>query len=419
MNLDAALNNLQEALRLAPNDPDAYVNLGKFYYFQGQIQQAIPLFEKALRLDPIGIDAHYFLANSFIRIDMVQQAITNYEAVIKHDPHHANAKLNLAMALVSIRDYVTALPYLAEAAALDPDNAELQGHLAEAYLDLGITSSAIDQYNKALNLDPNRSTWQHNLAVLYLRDRQLDLAKQHFKLSLALEADNPTAQHMLQALESDGFTKSEIATAPASYISDLFDQYAGYYNKHVTDTLHYKVPAMLRQAISKHVTTATKQQNVLDLGCGTGLCGIYFSDLAGFLVGVDLSAEMLAQAKALDAYDGLCRANIVETIPGYGRAVFDIVLAADVLVYIGDLSLVFAAVKSCLRTTGMFAFTVEALFTENDFELQSSGRFAHSEKYILQLAEEYNFIVKTFDNVVLREQEGSPIDGFLFVLSTI
>lgn len=410
-NLELASRHLHEALRLAPNNAESYNNLGSLYYTQGQISTAIPLFEKAIRLNPNSWEAHYNLANSYIRSEMVIQGIEHYTTVLTLNPQHGNAKLNLAMAYVSINNYSAALPYLIEAANNNPQHAELQGHLAEAYLDLGKSNEAILQYKKALALEPTRAEWQHNLAVLYLRDKQLELAKQHFADSIKLQPDNPTAQHMLQALEAKTSN-----TAPTGYVSELFDQYASYYNEHVKNKLNYQVPQLLRQAISKFVTEHTKAQNILDLGCGTGMCGIYFRDLADFIVGVDISAAMLHQAKLLGAYDGLCRCDIQQVIPGYNRPVFDLVLAADVLVYIGNLNNIFHNVIGTLRPKGRFAFTIEDLISNNeDYKLQTTGRFAHNLNYILQLCADLNLQIETQDRITLREQETKPITGWLFV----
>ncbi len=412
--LDLASQHLHEAVRIAPNNAETYNNLGALQYSQGQITAAIPLFEKAIRLNPNNWEAHYNLANSLIKSELVMQAISHYQAVLRLDPNHANANVNLAMAYVSLKDYTSALPYLQRAAAANPQHAELQGHLAEAYLDLGNHAAAIDQFCNALKLEPTRAEWHHNLAVLYLRTKQNDQAKQHFEQSLLLQPDNPTASHMLQALGATN--KQDTAdTPPSAYVADLFDQYASYYNKHMREDLKYNVPLLLRHAVNKFFSASSKTINVLDLGCGTGLCGIYFRDLANFLVGVDLSAQMLAQAKSLGAYDGLCRCNIMQVIPGYGRPVFDLVLAADVLGYMGNLTAIFSAVAGTLRAEGKFAFTIEHLKHEADFQLQTSGRFAHHDNYIQKLARENGLDIIINDDIVLREQENVPVTGRLYI----
>lgn len=410
--LDLAIRHLHESLRLNPNHAESYNNLAALYYTQCQFSQAIPLLEKAIRLNPYSWEAHYNLANCYIKTDKSILAISHYEKVLKLQPQHNNAKQNLAMALVNNQDYTAALPLLIEVAADNPQHAELQGHLATAYLEVGKSNEALTQYEIAVGLDPSRAEWLHNLAVLYLRAKKTDKAKEYFERSLKIEANNPTAQHMLQALNNE----IQSSTAPETYVSDLFDQYAGYYNQHVRNNLNYQTPQLLRQAIGKFINDQTALQNVLDLGCGTGLCGIYFRDLAQFLIGVDLSSGMLAHAKSLGAYDGLCRCNILQAIPGQNQYVFDLILAADVFVYIGDLLPLFALLISALRIAGKIAFTVEEL-PSGEFKLLSTGRYAHSKEYIGQLAQQLGLKILVEDRIVLRQQEGEAISGLLYVLS--
>lgn len=415
--LELAARHLHEALQIAPNNAESFNNLGSLYYTQGDIKRAMQQFEKAIRLNPGSWEAHYNLANCYIKQDMVLQAISHYQTVLNLNPEHSNAKLNLAMSYVINNDYIQALPLLIEVATLYPQHAELQGHLAEAYLNLGKTDEALQQYIKAVALDPNRPAWQHNLGVLYLRSGQKESAKEHFTNALALQPDNSTAKHMLAALSAND--DSIIQQAPTEYVKLLFDQYAGYYNEHVTQALKYSVPELLRQAINKYITLSTKQQVILDLGCGTGLCGVYFRDLARDIYGVDLSPTMLQEASKLGAYDGLCCANILQTIPGVNQAYFEIVLAADVFVYIGDLHNLFGMIHSSLQPQGLLAFTIEDQQHNHTYILQTTGRFAHAQQYIAHLCQEYGFTIETNDAITPRMHDNQPIAGRLYVLRKV
>ncbi len=411
-NLDYAFRHLHESLRLAPNNAESYNNLASLYYTQGQFKQAIPVLEKAIRLNPYSWEAHYNLANCYIKTEMINLAIEHYHKVLELQPQHLNAKQNLAMALVNNKDYSAALPFLTEIAALNPQHAELQGHLAECYLELGKSNEALEQYVRAIQLDQNRFDWLHNLAVLYLRDKQPDKAKEFFRRSLHLNPSNSTAEHMLQALTDE---EAAAAAAPTQYVNDLFDQYAGYYNQHVRNNLNYQTPLLLRQAMSKFLNEHSTQQYILDLGCGTGLCGIYFRDIARLLIGVDISGGMLAHAKSLGAYDGLCRCNILQSIPGHNQYYFDLILAADVLVYIGDLEGLFAMLVTALKHDGKIAFSVECL-EAGDYKLQPSGRYAHSANYISKLCTQFSLKILYEENICLRRDETEQISGILFVL---
>lgn len=412
--LPLATKHLNEALQLAPNNAESFNNLGSLYYSQGDIKRAIQQFEKAIRLNPNNWEAHYNLANCYIKQDMVLQAIGHYQTVLKLNPAHSNAQLNLAMSYVIINDFVSALPLLEIAVTNNPRHAELQGHLAEAYLNLGQTENALQQYQKAIELDSQRPAWQHNLGVLYLRNGQIEQAKEHFTNAIKLQPDNPTAEHMLAALNA-----STTSAAPPEYVKQLFDQYASYYNQHMTKSLNYVVPQLLRQALGKFVTSHTNQQYILDLGCGTGLCGVYFRDIARFIVGVDISPTMLLEAKNLGAYDALCCCNIIQTIPGVNQEYFEIVLAADVFVYIGDLAPIFSLIKSALKSNGLILCSVEDNTQNSNFILQPTGRYAHSEAYIASVCEEYGFKIETNEAITPRMHENQPIRGRLFALRKI
>lgn len=408
--LAQARQYLHHAITLSPNYAEAFNNLGSLYYTEGRYQEAIPYFEKAIRLNPNYYEPHYNLANSLIKENLIHQAISHYQTVIKMQPHHLNAQQNLAMAYITIGNLTEALPYLEMAVQNNPEHAELHAQLADLYLEFGNTVQAIALLEKALSLAPQQATWHHNLAILYLREQNREQALLHFKATLDKDPNNQTACHMVNAL-----TTTSIENAPMQYVTDLFNQYAQFYNRHVKEKLNYKVPELLRQAIGNYYQERLKTMQILDIGCGTGLCSIYFRELAQYLVGIDISIEMLLQAKALNAYDALCCGNILQSIPGEAKACFDLIIAADVLVYCGELEQIFNLCSTTIKVDGIFAFTVEQLGQAN-YQLQKTGRFAHSAEYIQTLAKKYNLVIVSQQNIVLRMQHNQPILGWLFLL---
>lgn len=409
-NLSLAIQHLHQALMLSPNYAEAYNNLGSLYYTEGRIKEAIPYFEKAIRLNPNYWEPHYNLANSLIKEDQVNIAISHYQATLKITPNNMAAKQNLAMAYIATNQHQEALPFLEEAVKNNPEHAEIHAQLAEVYLDIGRTINAIETFERALQLAPKQAVWHHNLAILYLREQQQDQALLHFKEALSYDPNNQTALHMVHALANDS-----IQNAPIKYVSDLFDQYSKYYNNHVQEKLQYKVPELLRQIISKQLKDKIKALNILDLGCGTGLCSIYFRDLAKYLIGIDLSKEMLAQAKMLNSYDALCRGNIIQSIPGENSSFFDIIISADVLVYCGELDNIFQLCAKALKNNGLFAFTTEKL-AHGNYQLQKTGRFAHSYNYILETLKKHGFLLIDSQEINLRIQHDKPIVGMLYLL---
>src|SRR5262249_34413521 len=128
--------------------------------------------------------------------------------------------------------------------------------------------------------------------------------------------------------------------------------------------LSYRAPALLRAAIER--VCAARQHParfaaVLDLGCGTGLAGVEFRPLAERLTGVDLSPQMIAVARGKGAYARLVADDIGRFLAAAAveGARYDLVLAADVFTYFGDLAPLFAACASVLAPGGLVAFTVE------------------------------------------------------------
>ena len=410
-NLELAEQYLFESLRLKPNYAASYNNLGSLYYTQGQYKKSKPLFEKALRLQPQYWEAHFNLANYYARFNQMLSAIEHYKEVLKYRPKNLTVLFNLSMAYISQYDNDSAIKHLTTVVKLQSANTEAIYQLGIAHLNLGHTKDAI----KYLEMVPKHSDAAHNLGVLYLRAQQRDTALTKFKQALADNPANITAQHMTNALQ-----QQTTNSAPIDYVKNLFDQYAVYYSEHMRDKLNYQVPHLLRQAVGKSLPKDTKALKVLDLGCGTGLCGVFFRDLAQYLVGIDISTEMLLQAKALGAYDLLSVYNLQQAIPGLTDKWFEVIYAGDVLVYLGKLENIFQLCHDALSVNGIFAFTCEQTMDDNQaYVLQENGRYAHNINYIRKLAADFGFDILQEQNIVLREQEGVQVNGLLFLFRFI
>jgi len=151
---------------------------------------------------------------------------------------------------------------------------------------------------------------------------------------------------------------------------------------------------------------------VLDLGCGTGLCGPYLKPYAERLIGVDLSANMMAQASERLMYDELVKAELVAYLATVEMPQ-DIVVSADTLCYFGRLDAAFAGVHAALRRNGIWVFTVEAHPGEQPFTLQLHGRYSHARSYV-----ESNLLASGFGaievyEVDLRLENNEPVPGWL------
>jgi predicted TPR repeat methyltransferase len=154
--------------------------------------------------------------------------------------------------------------------------------------------------------------------------------------------------------------------------------------------------------------------DILDLGCGTGQCGLSLAQQKGHLVGVDLSEKMLVQARAHGIYDELHLGEIYAWLCGADAGHFDAVIAADVFVYIGALEGLFCEVARVLRAGGWFGFSTEECEVA-DYTLLASGRYAQSQSYVMRLAVA-SFAVVDANPVVIRNESGTPLAGRLYLL---
>ncbi len=170
---------------------------------------------------------------------------------------------------------------------------------------------------------------------------------------------------------------------------------------------------MLRAIQLEYPDFSDKKWRILDLGCGTGLCGALFKPFASQLIGVDLSEAMLSAAKQKNHYDELIKSDVTQALTRFSS--LDLILAADVFTYIGNLESTFKNAENALIQNGLFIFTVEKTH-EQAFVLQTSIRYAHSKTYLESLIASSAFDTVSFENVILRKQYNKPVEGYLVLL---
>lgn len=200
--------------------------------------------------------------------------------------------------------------------------------------------------------------------------------------------------------------------APESYVRGLFDQYAGAFDTHLVETLSYRAPGLLRDAVCPWGRNGFAHG--IDLGCGSGLCGAAFRSCTGFLTGVDLSPAMIEAARLKRLYDRLVVKGLNDFLGGEPATSADLLLAADVLVYVGDLGPVFGLVRRVSRKEGIFAFTLQE--AERDFCLGEDLRYAHAPAYVTELAERAGLSVAMMKKATCRRDAGKDVPGLIVVL---
>jgi predicted TPR repeat methyltransferase len=194
-------------------------------------------------------------------------------------------------------------------------------------------------------------------------------------------------------------------------------------SEHNRETAASDLQVLFSEAFASHqagnyAEAERRYQHGLDLGCGTGLSGLAFRALAARLTGVDLSAKMLEKARSKNVYDTLRQDDIVAFLKGT-EDTFDLFIATDVFIYLGDLVPVFTGVRERAAKPAYLAFSIERADEGRDYELRTTGRYAQSVGYIRRLAAELGFMVVTNEERNIRREQGQWIEGNIFILKLL
>lgn len=377
---------------------------------QGRLAEAERLYRRILAAMPRHFDSLHLLAVVKGQQDEFEAAAELFEQALGINPDSAAALSNFGNVLQALGRYSQALAAYDRSLALRPDNPKALMHRGNVLRRLERPDDALASYDGALRLQPGYAdALVHRGGALTDKGRREE-AVAAYRQALASGGDARQIGYSLACLGAEAAPSA----APAEYVKGLFDQYAGAFDEHLVDTLEYQTPALLVDAMRALVPPTPGLLDVLDLGCGTGLCGPLLRPLARTLAGVDLSPKMLAKARERGGYDELVCAELAAYVAGQPQR-FDLAIAADVFVYIGDLADVFAAMRTVLRPGGLFGFSVEA-GGETDFILQPTHRFAHSLGYLRRLAEAHAFAIASVESRVLRKNRDTDVPGHLVVM---
>ena len=368
----------RRALDLDPSLPEAHLNLGQALQLNEKFDAAVASYGRSLALRPGYIDALLGRGDAFLLMGRHSLALESYQQVIYAQPANVAALTRIGITM------------------------RKQGRLEDA----------ISHYNAAIGRYPEIPELHNNLSILYQRAGRLEDAAASLRRLLQLAPDDATARHMLNTVEG-----TTTACAPADYVRDVFDGYAENFESHLVGRLGYRTPELLAEAIDSCTGSQTRL-SMLDLGCGTGLMGMALRDRCERLVGVDLAPKMVDKAREKGLYTELAVADIMEFLCACDVASYDLVVAADVFVYLGDLRGVFTQSRRVLNAGGLFAFSVEVIDdSDAPFILSNTGRYRHSASYISDLRDEFGFSEGYFSRVQLRVQNGQPVSGYLYVLT--
>lgn len=418
--------------------------LGRIFHDIGDPKTSIDYYTKALQEMSTYTAAFRNLGSAYQAIGNTQLAFASYQQAIQLDPNDALVYLKLAFFYEDFasKDWKEAAEnaqscYEYYLKSTDSEDVSILTRLGNLYVREHKSEEAISTYNKALSLEPKQVSVWFNKAHAEIKLGRYNDAAESLRQTLRLDPSISAARHMLKALveeEAQMITKSD-----ESYITDLYNSYARNYDQH-NQKLLYSAPRVIRQEMAKiyrtrkditgldeseieiivapssstkcesekdqdtskstcpednhdhdnctgQISFMDRKLDILDLGCGTGLAGAWLKDYAKSLVGVDVSSEMVEVAMKKMLYDSLYTNSITNFLQEC-KDTYDLIVAADVLSYIGDLHDILIKVSKVIRPGGYFVFTAEtanqsqSFFTNKGFRLLKNGRFGYSRDYL-------------------------------------
>lgn len=389
-------------------DPSELLETGLEHHRGGRLAEAEAVYRDVLANDPENPDALHMLGVIAYQTGRADLAVEMIGGAIAKKPESASCHSNLGLALDALGRAGDAVESFRRALELDPDAADAHSNLGNALRALHQPGEAAEHCRRAAELAPDFSGAHYNLGLALMEMGETADALAAFRRVLEIEPAHVQCHYLVKALAGE-----DCDSIPPEFVRELFDTHAGEFDRHLRDRLAYRMPEALRDAIVEE-TGDGAGRTVYDLGCGTGLCGPLLRPLAARLVGSDLSPRMIEKAGERGVYDETRVEDLLDTLASAaGEA--DLVIAADVFVYLGNLEPVFAATVKALRPGGHFAFSTED-GDGDGFTLLSSARFAHSEAYVRGLAGGHGFTVLRARAETIRKERGQPVDGHLYVL---
>lgn len=394
--------------------------LGMVFNLMGRSADALAPLQNAAALSPGNEEVHFNLGITLQNLDRLDEAEVSYRRALQIKPNYAEVHINLGNAIKKLGRLDEAEASYRQTLQFKPDYAEVHGNLGNTLKEMGRLDEAEASYRRALQLKPDYAEVHVNLSIILMEMRRLAEAEASCRRALEIKPDHAMAQHMIASLTGENTER-----APSQYVENLFDGYADMFDTHLQQALKYEIPEKLLALVTRCSISPAEKWDVLDLGCGTGLVGSAIAPFTRQLVGVDLSAKMLTKAHARNIYQRLEHLDLLTMMRGEKAASYDVIIAADVFVYLGRLDEIISEIRRLLRPDGIFAFSIEALevspndgvgqSTQREYQLENTGRYSHSLNYMSRLASANGFVAHGMEAVQIRMESGKPINGHLML----
>ena len=392
--------------------------LSQVYQQMGRIEDALPPMQKAIVLSPGSAELYNYLGVILSDLGQLDEAEAIFQKALRIKPDFAEALNNLGILFRDMGRPADAVASYRQALQIRPDNAEALNNLGVTLKELKRLDEAEFNFRQALQIKADYAEAFYNLGIVLHEQGKFDAALACFQNQLRLTPENAVTQHLIASL-----TGNTTERAPMQYVENVFDGYADKFDSHLQQELKYAAPEKLVALITRHTKPPAEKWDVLDLGCGTGLVGSAIAPFARQLVGVDLSSKMLKKAHVRNLYQRLERLDLLTMMRGEKDSSYDIVVAADVFVYLGKLDETVSEIKRLLCPGGFVAFSIETIVAssneeaiqsdQREYQLGNTGRYAHSATYVTKLASAQGFLIQEMEAVQLRTERNKPVNGFL------
>jgi predicted TPR repeat methyltransferase/Flp pilus assembly protein TadD len=448
---ETAVGLFRVALALDPGNPVAWTNWGVALDRAGNTPDAIACFLASLRLHKEQPDTWLLLGLARKRAGDLFGAEEAYRSAIEAEPGSAAAWQCLGSLKEELHQDDEAIACLLRFLKVGGVSAPVCATLGKLFYQNGRIAKAADAFHDAVLLDGENAHYRRMLSdctfmKVVLEGGAIDQAISDFRQSVEVQGGDPQADlrktleaaigifsgfgpinaalrageeylelwpgneeitYLLQALRAD----AKVDGSPTGYLVKHFDAFAETFDSQLVGRLDYDVPAKIVSALQA-LLPADRALDVLDAGCGTGLCGPLLKPFARSLTGIDLSPKMIEMARKRGVYDQLDCGEIVARLDGL-QGSFDLIVAADVVIYFGNLAALFASVARALRGQGLFAFSTE-FHAGDGYRVLPSGRFAHASAYVLDVAKAF-FEPMTCIETTIRLHANRRLAGNIFV----
>ena len=404
----AAADIYRTILDVAPDYADALHFSGVLAHQQARSDEGVALIERSLELEPDRADWYSNLGIVLQDRLQLDDAIVAYRRAVALDPDHANAHNNLGVVLRAKNKPVEAEAAYRAAIRIDPEHSDAYNNLGVLLTGQKRSHEAAICFSKVITLRPKDPEARRLLAIAHCTLGEVDKAVEVFEEWLDEEPNSPIARHMLAACSGLDVP----ARASDAYVEETFDSFAASFDSKLAQ-LSYRAPELVAEMLADSDVEASSL-DVLDAGCGTGLCGPLVAPYARRLVGVDLSAPMIAQARARNVYDELVKRELTAYLCE-STAAFDAIVSADTLVYFGLLEDVVAAAANALRPGGRLIFTVEELNgggSDAGYAISPTGRYRHARGYVDRVLAGAS-LRPEIESAELRLEAGEPVAGLV------